>query len=133
MDKLTTPTEIIDCRANLTLETTKEGTSYGELAVLSDMFDKEIEERYIVFPHEDARTGAWMDFCEQYENGNMTPHIELCDGAREMEVYAFGERVPAIGLQSMIDNGMDMDEITTEYIESEYGYDFYNNLKDSEE
>lgn len=110
-----------------------ENISYGELAVLSDMFDKEIEERYIVFPSEEARMGAWLDFCIQYEEGNMNPHIELCDGAREMEVYAFGERVPAVGLQSMIDDGKDFDELTTEYIESTYDYDFYNNLKDSEQ
>lgn len=105
-----------------------EGASYGELAVLSDMFDKEIEERYIVFPSEEVRAGAWLDFCRQYEEGNMNPHIELCDGAREMEVYAFGERVPAIGLQEMIDDGMDFDEITTEYIETAYYYDYMDSL-----
>ena len=111
----------------------KEGTSYGELAVLSDMFDKEVKQRCIVFPHENARAGAWIDFCQQYEEGSMTPHIELCDGVREMEVYAFGERVPAECLQAMIDEGKDFEELTTEYIESTYDYDFYNNLKDSEQ
>ena len=106
----------------------KEGTSYGELAELSAMFDKEVKQRCIVFPHEDAKTGAWMDFCEQYENGNMTPHIELCDGAREMDVHAFGERVPAECLQAMIDEGKDFDEITTEYIETAYYYDYMDSL-----
>jgi len=102
--------------------------SYEELAMLGQRFDEEIERRYIVFPHEDARAGAWMNFCEQYSSGVNEPSIELYDGARELEVYAFGERVPASGLQAMIDEGMEIEEITTEYIEETYYYDFLDNL-----
>ena len=106
----------------------KREMSYEELAMLGQRFDEEIERRYIVFPHEDARLGAWMNYCEQYEEGNDEPHVELCDGAKEVEVWAFGERVPATCLQAEVDDGKELEAITTEYIETAYYYDFLDNL-----
>lgn len=50
--------------------------SYGEYAVLGDMFETEVEVRGIKFPNEDQRTGAWFDFCQQYiEDQDTDPHI----------------------------------------------------------
>ena len=52
--------------------------SYGEYAVLGDMFETEIGVRGIKFPNEDQRTGAWLDFCQQYiEDQDTDPHINL--------------------------------------------------------
>jgi len=56
--------------------------SYGEIAVLGEMFEKEIVARGIKFPkndHEDeARTCCFIDFCMQYvEDQDTDPHINL--------------------------------------------------------
>lgn len=60
------------------MNTTSYQPSYGELAVLSDMFETEIKVRGIKFPNEDQRTGAWLDICQQYiEDQDTDPHINL--------------------------------------------------------
>lgn len=54
--------------------------SYGELAVLGEMFEKEIDARGIKFPenNKDARTCCFNDFCQQYiEDQDTDPHINL--------------------------------------------------------
>ncbi len=54
--------------------------SYGELAVLGEMFEKEIDARGIKFPenNKDARTCCFIDFCQQYiEDQDTDPHINL--------------------------------------------------------
>lgn len=61
------------------MQTTTYQPSYGELAVLGEMFEKEIEARGIKFPeNEDARTCCFIDFCLQYvEDQDTDPHINL--------------------------------------------------------
>ena len=50
--------------------------SYGELAVLGDMFETEVKVRGIKFPNKDQREGAWLDYVQQYENSqHQDPHI----------------------------------------------------------
>ena len=65
--------------------------SYGEFAVLGEMFEKEIEARGVKFPtdNEDARTCCFIDFCLQYvEDQDTDPHINLDMGVTaEKEVY----------------------------------------------
>lgn len=58
--------------------------SYDELAVLSEMFEKEIKVRGIKFPSEEedpdeeARQCCFIDFVSQYiEDPNTDPHIRL--------------------------------------------------------
>ena len=62
--------------------------SYGELAVLGEMFEKEVEARGINIPNEDQRNGAWLDFVQQYiEDQDTDPHINcLEDVTCEKEV-----------------------------------------------
>lgn len=58
------------------MNTTTYQPSYGEIAVLGEMFQKEVEVRGIKFPKEDQRTGAWLDYVQQYENNHdKDPHI----------------------------------------------------------
>lgn len=55
--------------------------SYGEYAVLEEMFEKEVKVRGIKFPSEEQRSGAWFDFVEQYVNDQDTdPHINCLEG-----------------------------------------------------
>lgn len=55
--------------------------SYGELAVLDEMFEKEVEVRGIEFPNDEVRNGAYLDFTLQYiENQDEDPHIDLREG-----------------------------------------------------
>ena len=58
--------------------------SYGELAVLSEMFEKEVEVRGIKFPgkdvdpDEEARQCCFIDYVSQYiEDQDTDPHIHL--------------------------------------------------------
>lgn len=58
--------------------------SYGELAVLGEMFETEVKVRGVKFPSkdedpdEDARTCCFMDFVDQYiEDQDTDPHINL--------------------------------------------------------
>lgn len=58
------------------MSTTTYQPSYGEFAVLGDMFETEIKVRGVKFPNEDQRAGAWFDFCQQYiEDQDTDPHI----------------------------------------------------------
>ena len=64
------------------MQTSSYQPSYGELAVLGEMFEKEIEARGIKFPENDTdgdqRTGCWLDFVQQYiEDQDTDPHINL--------------------------------------------------------
>jgi hypothetical protein len=63
--------------------------SYGEFAVLGEMFEIEIKVRGIKIPNEDQRISCWMDFCQQYiEDQDTDPHINcLEDVTCEKEVY----------------------------------------------
>lgn len=55
--------------------------SYGELIVLEEMFETEVEVRGIKFPNEDQRTGAWHDFVQQYiDDQDTDPHINCLEG-----------------------------------------------------
>ena len=55
--------------------------SYGELAVLGELFEKEIEERVINIPCDEQREGAWIDFVQQYiDNPDTDPHINCLEG-----------------------------------------------------
>lgn len=55
--------------------------SYGELSVLTDMFENEVAERGIKFPSEEQRTGAFFDFVDQYiEDQENDPHINCFEG-----------------------------------------------------
>ena len=55
--------------------------SYGEIAVLGEMFEKEVEVRGIKFPTEDQRTGAWLDYVQQYEEDqDKDPYIYCLEG-----------------------------------------------------
>jgi hypothetical protein len=58
--------------------------SYGELAVLSEMFEKEVAVRGIKFPckdedpDEEARQCCFIDYVSQYiEDQDTDPHINL--------------------------------------------------------
>ena len=53
--------------------------SYSELAVLGEMFEKEVEVRGIKFPdNEEARQCCFIDFVQQYiEDQDTDPHINL--------------------------------------------------------
>ena len=60
------------------MSTTTYQPSYGEFAVLGDMFETEIKVRGIKFPNKDQREGAWFDFCQQYiKDQDTDPHINL--------------------------------------------------------
>lgn len=62
------------------MNTTTYQPSYGELAVLGEMFEKEVDARGIKFPtdNEDARTCCFIDYCLQYVKDQDTdPHINL--------------------------------------------------------
>ena len=60
------------------MNTTTYQPSYGEFAVLGDMFETEVKVRGIKFPNKGQREGAWLDFCQQYEEDQDTdPHINL--------------------------------------------------------
>lgn len=61
------------------MNTTTYQPSYGEIAVLGEMFEKEIEARGIKFPEsEEARTCCFIDFCLQYvEDQDTDPHINI--------------------------------------------------------
>ena len=55
--------------------------SYGEFAVLDDMFETEVKVRGIKFPNEDQREGAWLDYVQQYEEDqDKDPHIYCLEG-----------------------------------------------------
>lgn len=62
--------------------------SYGEFAVLGDMFETEVKVRGIKFPTEEARSCCLFDFCQQYiEDQDTDPHINcLEDVTCEKEV-----------------------------------------------
>ena len=62
--------------------------SYGELAVLGEMFEKEAVARGINFPTEEQRDGALTDFVQQYiDDQDKDPHINcLEDVTCEKEV-----------------------------------------------
>ena len=58
------------------MSTTTYQPSYGEIAVLGEMFETEIKVRGIKFPNEDQRTGAWLDYVQQYhEDQDTDQHI----------------------------------------------------------
>lgn len=63
------------------MNTTTYQPSYGELAVLGEMFQKEVDARGIKFPtdHKDeAKQCCFIDFCLQYiEDQDTDPHINL--------------------------------------------------------
>lgn len=52
------------------------GTSYGELVVLQDMFEDQLEKAGAKLD-EETKLDCWLDFCEQYEQGSMDPKIRL--------------------------------------------------------
>lgn len=55
--------------------------SYGELAVLSEMFDTEVKVRGIKFPCDETKDNAFLDYCQQYiEDQDTDPQINCCDG-----------------------------------------------------
>ena len=62
--------------------------SYGELAVLGDMFETEVKVRGIKFQDEEAQSNCFCDFCQQYiEDQDTDPHINcLEDVTCEKEV-----------------------------------------------
>lgn len=63
------------------MNTTTYQPSYGELAVLGDMFETEIKVRGIKFPNKDQREGAWLDYVQQYEEDqDKDPHIYCLEG-----------------------------------------------------
>ena len=54
--------------------------SYGEMSVLGEMFEKEIEVRGINIPTEEQLNGAWLDFVQQYiEDQDTDPHINCLE------------------------------------------------------
>ncbi len=55
--------------------------SYGEFAVLGDMFETEVKVRGIKFPNKDQREGAWLDYVQQYiEDQDKDPHVYCFEG-----------------------------------------------------
>lgn len=50
--------------------------SYGELAELQSLFDKQVGEFNIGFECEEEQQEALFDFVQQYINGNDDPRIE---------------------------------------------------------
>ena len=70
------------------MQTTTYQPSYGELAVLGEMFETEIKVRGINITNEEQRAGAWNDFVQQYiEDQDTDPHINcLEDVTCEKEV-----------------------------------------------
>ena len=63
--------------------------SYGELAVLSEMFETEVKLRGIHFPNEEQKTGAYFDYVGQYiEDQDTDPHINCYEGVTcEKEIH----------------------------------------------
>lgn len=52
--------------------------SYGELSMLSDMFEQQSEEKGINWTDLDVKDEAYLDFCGQWISGEDNPEILLC-------------------------------------------------------
>lgn len=51
--------------------------SYGELAELGDLFEKQLLEKGITLCDDEYRQEALLDFIDQYQNGNDKPEVNL--------------------------------------------------------
>lgn len=54
------------------------GTSYGELAVLEQEFDRQCKKLGVRWVNEEVRLECLNDFINQYEEGNNDPEVMLC-------------------------------------------------------
>lgn len=52
--------------------------SYGEMVMLSDMFEKQCIDLGIVWTDMDVKDEAYCDFCLQWEEGDDEPEVLLC-------------------------------------------------------
>lgn len=52
--------------------------SCGEMAMLSDMFEKQSNEKGIKWTDMGVKNEAYMDFCAQWIAGDNNPEIMLC-------------------------------------------------------
>ena len=46
----------------------------------------------------------------------------------DKKYYAFGQEVPEEGIMSLMEEGMKEEEITTEFLEGFYWYEYHDNL-----
>ena len=58
--------------------------SYGELVMLSDMFEKQSEEKAINWTDLEVKDEAYQDFCVQWITGEDNPEILLCGYGYEL-------------------------------------------------
>ena len=95
--------------------------SYGELFALRQLFDEEREQKRVIFDSFDTFCGAWVDYCAQYEeNPNGAPEIDTNTAGvvSGVKISAFGQLVPVDELQSLINDGATLEELTPEYLET---------------
>ena len=52
--------------------------SYGELSMLSDMFEKQCEELGVEWTDEEVKDECYLDFCGQWICGEDNPEVLLC-------------------------------------------------------
>jgi hypothetical protein len=52
--------------------------SYGELAMLSDMFEQQCGELGVEWTDLEVKDEAYLDFCSQWIYGNDNPEVILC-------------------------------------------------------
>ena len=64
----------------------KSQVSYGELAVLGQLFEQQLLSKGVTLCDDDYRTEALMDFVSQYEDGNDNPQLNLLYATREIRV-----------------------------------------------
>ena len=64
----------------------KRQVSYGELAVLGQLFEQQLLSKGVTLCDDDYRTEALMDFVSQYEDGNDNPQLNLLYATREIRV-----------------------------------------------
>lgn len=57
---------------------------YGELAMLSDMFEKQCDDKGIFWTDLEAKDEAYLDFCSQWISGEDNPEILLCGYGYEL-------------------------------------------------
>ena len=52
--------------------------SYGELAMLTDMFEQQCTDNGVVWTDLEVKVEAYLDFCSQWIEGDDNPEVLLC-------------------------------------------------------